>query len=196
MQSKLVLIIIDKGDTYWITGAGIQPEDFIPDKTVHVLPYHDKILFDKIRELIKTNKVEYEKPLQGKLVEDDLIVTPLDQFELDRERFFTKGMEYMSSRIKVGSLFDFFNFIVSNNKLLDKGYVITDENRVDKYLEVVDAGNDDLIETLETFLTSRDRLMEHSGFYNIWKKYNDAIETSYDVEEMRDLYKEFVNMFE
>jgi hypothetical protein len=199
MQNKLVLHVIDKGEMMQVTGTSIQLGDFYADNTVYVFSdfNDDRELFEWVRARLKSSTVQYKKLDRNvQLIKEDFVVSKNDALTQKKERALTKGMNYMSSRVQLGVVFDFFNFIMANNKLLDGGYVITNENRTDKYLEIVDEGDPDLIDALEMFLTTRDRLLENGGIYTIWNKYGLEIERAVMEAEVDELYKEFVNTFE
>lgn len=73
--------------------------------------------------------------------------------------------------------------------LADRGFVITDDNREEKYLEVLETGNEELIDLLENYLIIRDEM------YVIKTNkidYNNTIqmlkETPEDAQELKDLY--------
>lgn len=55
-------------------------------------------------------------------------------------------------------LLDFVSFLAINNKFLSKGFYITDENREEMYIKVIETGNDQLISDLETFINLRDSI--------------------------------------
>lgn len=195
-MAKLVLIVHDKGDTMQITGGTIQPDDFKADETVLVMPFKDRPLYDKIINLLKTAKVEYQKPLHGKLMEEDLMITKYNPLDVYRWNTLTKGRNYITSRLPATSFFDFFDFINSNNVLLNAGFIITDENRTKKYLEIVETGDDKLIDALDDFLTAKDNIFTASGFYKTWRQFEKNIEMADSQAEMDNLYKDFVNYFE
>lgn len=193
---KLVLTVMDKGETMQITGTSTLPSDFKPDETVHVMPEKDKGLFKFIEEKLRTATVEYMKPLSGKLIEEDLIITEYDALEMKKSRYRTRGRNYVSSRLQLTSFFDFFDFINSNNVLLDRGFIITDKNKTEEYLKIVDTGDDDLIEALDDYLTARDHIIQAGGYYKTWKGYERRINEAASSQEIEGVYKEFTQYFE
>lgn len=193
---KLVLTVIDKGNTVQITGTTVQLDNFKPDDTVHVMPNKDKELFKFIEGKLKTARIEYAKPLIGKIIKEDLLITEFDPLEIKKSEYRMKGRNYVSSRMNVTSFFDFFDFINSNNVLLDRGFVITDKNKTEQYLKIVETGDDELIEALDDYLTARDKIMQQSGYYKTWNEYEKGIEEADSSKEIEDSYREFVQYFE
>lgn len=55
-------------------------------------------------------------------------------------------------------LLDFVSFLAINNKFLSKGFYITDENREEMYIKVIETGDNQLISDLETFINLRDSI--------------------------------------
>jgi len=54
--------------------------------------------------------------------------------------------------------FTLYNFMMMNNELASEGYFITNNNREEKYIEIIETGNERLIETLEMYLEAKDTL--------------------------------------
>ena len=69
-----------------------------------------------------------------------------------------KAKRKLDGIVKIPDLIYYIDFIDTNNILNSKGFFITDENKEEKYLEILETGNEDLIDTLERFLISKDRL--------------------------------------
>ena len=55
-------------------------------------------------------------------------------------------------------LLDFVNFFILSNELLSKGFNITDDNREEVYIKIIETGDIKLIEDLEKYITLRDSL--------------------------------------
>lgn len=53
---------------------------------------------------------------------------------------------------------DYISYIEANNTLSSQGFFITDKNREEKYLEILETGDDSLIDALEEFLNVKDSL--------------------------------------
>lgn len=52
----------------------------------------------------------------------------------------------------------FYTFMSINNELIEAGYAITSKNREQKYIEVIETGNIELIATLEKYLNAKDEI--------------------------------------
>lgn len=64
-------------------------------------------------------------------------------------------LEAISNKI---DMIDYIRYIDTNNELNARGFFITDKNKESKFLEILELGDEDLIDTLESFLILRDSL--------------------------------------
>ena len=85
-----------------------------------------------------------------------------------------------------------FDFICINNELIDKGYIITDYNREDKYIEILEAEDDELVEKLERYLNARDNITRASFLENKYQKFYIDIKQSQTEEEILKVSSEFM----
>jgi hypothetical protein len=192
---RKIAIIVDKGDVWEITGTTVQLDEYVVDPEMVVEIFDDE-LFNFIKKKLKTSLIQYPKDIVGNLIGEDLFIEDIDPLTLLRETTINKAREYISTRLNAVSTFEFFEFIICNNILLDKGFIITDENRRKKYLEVIESGDLDLIDTLETFLNTRDKMEEISGWYKNYKEFERNIQRANKELQIKDLYKIFVQIFE
>jgi len=191
---KNILIIQDKGDVWEITDTTIQPDDYVVDPEM-VLEV-DKALFDFIKGKIHTSQIQYPKDVDGKLIQQDLMIVDYDPVTSHRERILNKGREYISTRLNAVSLFELYEFMVCNLDLIEKGFVITNTNRRKKYLEIVDAGDIDTIDLLERLLNSKDKLESISGWYNQYRTFESDLYKLNDIKKIDNRFKIFVQIFE
>lgn len=77
-------------------------------------------------------------------------------------------------------LIDFVNFIILNNKFTSKGIFITEENREDSYIKIIEMGDESLINDLEKYIM----LLESIKIINDKKQeYEDII---YKLKNLKD----------
>jgi hypothetical protein len=78
-------------------------------------------------------------------------------------------------------------------ELADAGYIITDKNREEKYLEILETGDESLIDLLEQYLVLKDKI---TFIISQKKTYNNIIEKlrtlNEDSEEFKDLYIKYI----
>ena len=106
----------------------------------------------------------------------------------DRRKYaiLQKAEEYYKSRVNKGSLLDYLYYIDINNELNDRGYFITDSNKEEKYLEILETEDDHLIDLLEEFLILKDQLSAlktaRKTFLNVIERLREVSEN--DTEEL------------
>lgn len=189
-------IIFDKGDNWEITDTMIVPDGFeVSDDGVLDMS-DNKELFEYVKNRLESNSIQFSKDIEGRFVKEDLIIIPYDITEIKRQRYITKGKEYLNSRIAIPEVFSFVEFVILNNKLLEKGYIVTDNNRHEKYLEIVETGDLDLIETLEDFLEARDNIMTKYSWFGVYKNFINKINRASTTDEMKDIWKDYIQTFE
>lgn len=69
-----------------------------------------------------------------------------------------KAKQKLDGVVDASVLIHYVDFIDTNNILNAEGFFITDKNKEEKYLEILETGDEDLIDTLEKFLISKDKL--------------------------------------
>ncbi len=72
----------------------------------------------------------------------------------------TKLRGILGDDILTVKLIDFVTYINLNNKFLNKGIVVTDNNKEEAYIKIIETGDESLIADLEKFITIKDSLAE------------------------------------
>ena len=94
--------------------------------------------------------------------------------------------------------FALYGFMVLNNDMVNAGFAITNDNREEKYLEILETGNEDLITKLEDYLNYKDEIERvcqlERNFSQFQRKINNADER--DIEEivasfLEEFYKHY-----
>lgn len=53
---------------------------------------------------------------------------------------------------------DFVNFMLLHNKFLSKNVIITEDNKEECYIKIIEMGEESLIEDLETYINLKDKI--------------------------------------
>ena len=101
----------------------------------------------------------------------------------------------LSQRMSFEFTFDFFEMLLANNELTAAGYAITNANREEKYLEIVNSGDEALLDKLKMFLDTYDRLGVHLTFYSQYKVLKKSLETAATVDDVNFALDEYKKMF-
>lgn len=191
---KNIFIIQDKGAVWEITDTTIQTDDYVVDEEMVVeVP---KALFVFVKNKLNAAQIQYPKDVTGKLIKEDLIIVDYDMVTTHRERVLNKAREYISTRLNAVSLFELYEFLVCNLDLIEKGFVITNGNRRQKYLDIIDAGEIETIDLLERLLNSKDKLESISGWYKQYRAFESDLYKLNNVDDIDERFKVFVQIFE
>lgn len=88
-----------------------------------------------------------------------------------------------------------YTFMVLNNDLISAGYVITDKNREEQYLAILDTMDEELIRKLEDYLNARDEIDRVSYLERRYTNYRKALSAAKTVEEVEQLKAAFLEYF-
>jgi len=83
---------------------------------------------------------------------------------------------------------DFASFMILNNKFAAKDIFITDENKEEEYIKVIESGDMSLIEDLESYINLRDKVQ---SIESQKKEYTDIVNKLKMLEDPED--REAVN---
>jgi len=71
-----------------------------------------------------------------------------------------KARGTMGDELLTFKLLDFVSIMLLNNKFLSKGLIITDDNREEAYIKIIEMGDDSLIADLEKYINLKDNIKE------------------------------------
>lgn len=137
----------------------------------------------RVAKPIEFNEV---MPHEIRIIEGDLT-----DYNFARESAIKRARMVITHDLASISGYTFYNFMCLNNELSDKGYFITDENRETKYLEILETGDENIIQKLEDYLNMRDQIERVSALN---KKFNHLMAVVND-EECTDKISELTDKF-
>lgn len=86
----------------------------------------------------------------------------------------TKARGIFGDELLTFKLLDFVSFMIINNELASKGYIITEELREEVYIKIIETGDVELINKLEKYINLMDSIKQlqekKDEFYNIIDK--------------------------
>ena len=190
---KYALIISNVGTYMKITGTAIfNDEDTIDENLYKEV---DDGLYVDIRELLKTHELTYEKDIDV-LDEKTLIMKEYDVLAITKSRAKTEALKMLKTRLDDTTMFDFYEFSILNNAFVEKGFIITNANREEKYLEIINTGDTKLIDNLEKYLLSRDRVSQHNRWYTRYRIFEDEMNSARTTSEVANALEKYLNLFE
>jgi chromatin segregation and condensation protein Rec8/ScpA/Scc1 (kleisin family) len=88
-----------------------------------------------------------------------------------------------------------YGFIILNNDLANAGYFITNENREEKYLEILETGDEKLISKLEDYLNYKDEIETVAHLERRFSSFRTEIRAAASVEEVTAIEERFLEKF-
>lgn len=70
----------------------------------------------------------------------------------------TKARGIFGDDMLTFNLINFVSIMLINNKFMNKGIFITDDNKEESYIKVIECGDESLINDLEKFITLKDEI--------------------------------------
>lgn len=131
----------------------------------------------------------HEKAMNFKNVEGVDATTPAGKAILKvREKF--RGVLGDSGFLLI-NLVHLINILLLHDKFAAEGIYITNENREEKYIEILEKDDPKLLEALEKYIEALDRV---DVINNLVKEYDDLVEKikSYDGEDFDSIIKEYI----
>ena len=103
-----------------------------------------------------------------------------------------KLRDYINNRLDGFSTIDLVLYMDAKLDLADAGFVITDANREEKYLEILETGDEKLIDLLESYLIVKDDISAIKAHKKTYNEVTEQIKTlSEDSEEFKILFNKY-----
>jgi len=152
---------------------------------------------EKIKtELEKGSEVLIPKDLEREVLPMDLVLNETDPLTIAKGVALARMGSKIDGHLASTSAVEFYVFFTIHAKLMDAGYIITDENREEKYLEIINSGSDETISALEEYLEARDRINIVAWAYKQLKRAQEAMEDVKNEEEVKRIETSFFEAIE
>ena len=128
---------------------------------------------------------------------DLMIVEPnIDDIEQLKMVYLKKARQMVTHQQANVSGLMMYQFININNILCDKGYFIHDDNKEEVYLQILETGDEKLIDKLEEFLNARDIIDRSSFLEEKYYTFFNDMKNSDTNEEVEKHYETFMKYFQ
>jgi hypothetical protein len=151
-----------------------------------------------IEQALNENKlVQIDKNhLDIEVMPRDLIIKDNKTNDLQNHKniIITKIRQLVNHQQAIVSGIHLYDFIMINTILADKGFHIHEDNREEKYLEILETGDEQLIDKLEIYLNAMDIVSRASSIENKYLKFYNDINDCENIQEVDSLYNK-MNIF-
>ena len=195
------LAIVEDRGTYWeVTNVTQNVLDNAADTAERVLKL-SYMSGQMIKEaLLKGNRVQIQKAalrtnevLPGEFTVIELQDT--DPLQYSKDASITKVRMLVTPELSKISGFALYGFMVLNNDLANQGYFITNDNREEKYLEILETGDEKLIAKLEDYLNYKDEIERVASLERRFSRFRDNVRAAQTTDEVKDLEERFLEQF-
>lgn len=192
-------IVEDRGSHWLVTNVQQNTLDGTVDRGEKLLKLSymsyqlikDAILNNKVVHINKTLTTNEVLPNECQII--DLAVT--DELQSARNATTVKIRMLVTPELSKISGFALYGFMVLNNDMVNAGYAITNENREEKYLEILETGDEKLIAKLEDYLNYKDEIEAVANIERKFSIFKDTVKRASSVEEVRKLEEQFLTHF-
>lgn len=173
-------------NTIKITGLGEVEDDSHYDEKLYIkVP---GIMYEYVKDVITSNNVFYPKNISYYSI-SNIKLTPIDKINNLRNNALSAYKKYFLDDIFDSEFFiTFINYIRLNTKLASKGFFITDENREDVYLEIINTDDPVLIELLDEYLISMDKIAQYDAAMEDFVEFDTYINNTTKDSEIKEKF--------
>jgi len=192
-------MVVDCGTHWKVTNVTKNTLDNLADREEKLL----KLSYNTYR------KIE-ESLLSGKLVHvtknmstDEVLPWEIEVLDVSSENPLQQAKNHSLTKVRllITPMFSkiagltLYGFMVLNNDLINAGYAITNENREEKYLQILETGDEKLISKLEDYLNYKDEIEKVAHLERKFSKFKDTILSSSTVEDITEITNKFLENF-
>jgi len=164
----------------------------------HVIYLSDTEVYNFIDESLKRGEVlVIPKDITNITVKDILVGKNFVKvFDAVKYSLKTKFKDMIINRLGKIGMMEILDYMITSMKLLDKGITITDQNREDKYIDILNTGSEEDVNMLEEYLAIYDRIRTYYALYKYYKKFEEDIDNTSSIEEIEKVYNLYLSNIE
>ena len=177
---------------------GLGSGALFPDQSTEFIDYRvDRLTFMKINknlnkvDSVRNNRIIVLLPLPDNIQMYDIHVIPnsttMNLMDV-KEMYLSKVMGLFDRTINTVSNLVYYEFGCLNNELANYGIFITNNNREEKYIEILETEDDDLVNILEKYLICKDEIERASAAYEIYKLFKSELNECDTEDEIKEKY--------
>jgi hypothetical protein len=191
------LAVVEDCGTYWKINSVIQNTMEGLEENNELLIRLSFLAHEQIADAISSKKLVHIPKGNFRSVEllpgEFLIVEPgVDELQSHKDAVLVKIRSMVTPIITKISSMTMYGFIVLNNDLSSNGYFITNQNREEKYLEILETGDEKLIAKLEEYLNYKDEIENVAFIERMFSKLRADIKAVTSIDEVYKLEISFL----
>lgn len=191
-----IATVIDCG-TYWkVTNVSKSNLDSLSNPNENILKL-SSISYDIIKNLLQQGReVKIRKPLfTNEVLPGEIFTENIEELQSHKNSSIIKIRMLVTPELSKISGFALYGFMMLNNDLSSRGYFITDKNREEKYLEILETSDEELIQKLEDYLNYKDEIEKIASLERLFSKFKTQINESSTIEEVKKIEETFLDKF-
>lgn len=203
MSSGIIIydlaIVQDRGTHWVVTNVTKNTIDGLADREEHLLKLNSSA-YNVIKEALMAGKmVKIPKTLMADEVmgwEVEVVdLGETDPLQEARNASIVKIRMLVTPEIAKITGLALYGFMVLNNDLANAGYFITNENREEKYLAILETGDEKLIAKLEDYLNYKDEIEASAQLERKFSAFRAEIKAAATAEEVKKIEERFLERF-
>jgi hypothetical protein len=172
-----VMYYYNEGEAYRV--VSLTKKETLGDNSIEI----SEEIFEYLQNILSEYIVRFNSLSDISIA--SFILESLNVLEKEKQLSEFKIISIINERIGQKHSFYNFGFNILFNKLVSKGYFITEDNREEKFLEILETEDEELINILEKYLAMYDYLY---GAYNLFMRAESAIEEIKHLNSVDDIY--------
>jgi len=190
-SNNFVVEVVTEGRGHYIL------VNFYLKDQVYVLPgkkyfdFPDEYFFKLRNDVVMGKKITIKKALldNGDYSIDDFVEREVSDFEKEKYALMCSERSKISGLAMATSFFEIYEFIAVTGMLASQGLFLTDENREETYLNIINTGNEELINALERYLEIKDSMDTLVAQYRQICDYLHRIRLTDSIDELNAVTK-------
>lgn len=176
------LLEINEVDDGWeIVNTSIVKEDheYLKDDSIYYKT--NKELYDHVNVLLSSwnNLIVFDKSKLGfegaHITRYDISVKEFDSIGVKRTNILKSKLEEVTNSWTVMDTIDLFSFMVCNNKLIEKGIILTGDNTEEAYEKILLLNDESILDLLKIFLQLYSKFEEINENYTKYKDFEKSV---------------------
>ncbi len=135
----------------------------------------------------EVNGFNIHKVLNSNLLPDD---TDIDNL---KNSYLIMISQFFDTRINTVSNLTHYEFTVLNNELMNNGFFITNDNKEEVYIDILEKEDDHLINILEKYLICQDEIQRSFAAYEMYRTFKQSLQEASTTEEISSLANTFID---